>query len=448
MDSDLVSNSIWSSFQQIEFLPFSMSIAVALLFLIVLLTMSALISGTEMAFFSLKPADIEHMRQLETTSSKNLLKHLTEPELLLATILIGNNFVNVAVVILASFISSSLIDFGNATILKFIFDVVIITALILFFCEIFPKIFASQFSRKFALFMSTPIRGLMKVLKPFSQLLIQSTGLVSRKLAKHHENISLDDLSHALELTGDDMAEEKEMLQGIVKFSNLSAEEIMTSRLDVVTLDAKSEYSKVLQVIIDSGYSRIPVYNESPDDIMGVLYVKDLLPYLDMEQGFNWHSLLREGYFVPGTKKINDLLAEFQTNKIHIAIVVDEYGGMAGIVTMEDVLEEIVGEISDEYDDDEAMHNIMSDGSIIFEGKIMLNDFFKITGIEPEEFDKVRGEAETLAGLLLEIKGEIPLKNEKLEYKSYSFVVLAADARRIKKVKYEKKAAPKTNKEK
>ena len=448
MDSDIVAHSFFSGFHQIEFLPFSLGVGFGLIFLVCLLLMSALISGTEVAFFSLKPRDIELLKQNNSSSARQVVNHLSQPQLLLATILIANNFVNVAIVILAAFVGNSLIFFGDAHLLKFVFEVVIITSLILFFGEIFPKIYASQVPRRFALFMSLPIGFLVRLFKPFSSLLIRSTSLVSRKLSKHQHNISLDDLSHALELTGDDMAEEKEMLQGIVKFSNLSAEEIMTSRIDVVALDTTYEYSKVLQVIVESGYSRIPVYQETSDNIKGVLYVKDLLPFLDSEQGFEWQSLIREAYYVPVTKKINDLLAEFQSNKVHMAVVVDEYGGMAGIVTMEDVLEEIVGEISDEYDDDEAMYAVMTDGSIIFEGKILLNDFFKIIGVDASVFDRVRGEAETLAGLLLELKGAIPVKHEVLEFNNFVFVVLAADNRRIKKVKFVNKtiAEPKIKK--
>lgn len=436
MDSDTVAHTLFSGLQQVEFFPLSFGIGVGLVVLLGLLLLSALISGTEVAFFSLKPRDIELVKQHNSVSSRLVVSQLSKPELLLATILIANNFVNVAIVILASFVGNSLIGFGGAHLLKFIFEVVVITSLILFVGEIFPKIYASQFPRRFALFMSLPISVMVRLFKPFSLLLIRSTGLVSRKLSKHQGNISLDDLSHALELTGDDMAEEKEMLQGIVKFSNLSAEEIMTSRIDVVALDDSCEYTKVLQVIVESGYSRIPVYNGTSDNIRGVLYVKDLLPFLDKEQGFDWKELIRDAYYVPVTKKINDLLAEFQTNKVHMAVVVDEYGGMAGIVTLEDVLEEIVGEISDEYDDDEAMYAVMTDGSIIFEGKVLLNDFFKTIGVEPSLFDPVRGEAETLAGLLLEMRGAIPLKHEVLEFNNYVFVVLAADARRIKKVKF------------
>ncbi len=436
MDSDIVDPSFFSNFYQVELLPFSLNIGLGLVLLVFLLMMSALVSGTEVAFFSLKPRDIELIKQSKSIAARRVIQHLGEPEFLLATILIVNNFVNVAIVILASFLGASIISFGNAFWLKFIFEVVIITSLILFFGEIFPKIYASQTPRRFSLFMSRPIGILVRMFRPFSSILIHSTGLVSRKLSKHQHNISLDDLSEALELTGGDMADEKEMLQGIVKFSNLSAEEIMTSRVDVVALDAAFEYSKVLQVIVESGYSRIPVYQDTSDNIKGVLYVKDLLPYLDAVQGFEWQSLIREAYYVPVNKKINDLLSEFQSNKVHMAIVVDEYGGMAGIVTMEDVLEEIVGEISDEYDDDEAMFAVMTDGSIIFEGKILLNDFFKAIAEDPSVFDPVRGDAETLAGLLLELKGAIPVKHEVLEYRNFVFVVLAADSRRIKKVKF------------
>lgn len=447
MDSDTVADSFMLAFRQIEFLPFTIGVGFSLFFLICLLVVSALMSGTEVAFFSLKPRDIEFLKEHNTTSSRMVLRLLDSAELLLATILIGNNFVNVSIVILASFIGSSLVSFGSASLLKFLFEVVIITGMILFFGEIFPKIMASRTSRRFALFMSIPMSVLMQVLKPFSRLLIRSTGLVSQKLSRHQQNISLDDLTHALELTEADMEDEREMLQGIVKFSNLYAEEIMSPRIDVVTLDIKSEYTKVLQVIIESGYSRIPVFEETSDNIKGILYVKDLLPYLDSDVDFDWASLIRDAYYVPVNKKINDLLAEFQMHKVHMAIVVDEFGGMAGVVTLEDVLEEIVGEISDEYDDDEALYSVLPDGSIIFEAKILLNDFFKITGVDPVVFDAVRGDAETLAGLLLEMKGTIVAKHEVVEYGQFVFVVLAADNRRIKKIKFSR-PAPDVNKKK
>lgn len=401
----------------------------------VLLLLSALISGTEVAFFSMQARDLEALKQHKGKSAKLALRHLNEPELLLATILIANNFVNVSIVLLAAFASNALLGFGDANVLKFVFEVVIITGLILFFGEILPKVYASQYARRFALFMAFPMQLLIRLLKPFSLLLMRSSNWVNKRMSRHQQNISLDDLSHALELTGSDMKDEKEMLEGIVKFSNLSAQEIMTARVDVIDLDIRSEYTKVLQVIVDSGYSRIPVFDETPDNVKGVLYVKDLLPYLSEPMEFEWNKLLRQAYYVPDTKKINDLLSEFQMQKIHMAIVVDEYGGMAGIVTMEDILEEIVGEISDELDEEESMHTVLADGSYVFEGKVSLNDFFKILSLNPEEFDQVRGDAETLAGLLLELKGMIPQKHEVVEFKHYVFSVLAADNRRIKKVK-------------
>ncbi len=423
----------------IEFLPLTFGTSMSIAALFILLCFSALLSGSEVAYFSLSPKDINEIDEMDNKTSKQILKHLEDPEQLLATILIGNNFVNVGIVILTAFISNSLINFGNPEWIKFVVEVIGITAIILFFGEILPKVYASRFSKKFAGIMAYPIVIIKGVFKPLSLLLVSSSNFVNRKIAKKSGSISLDDISQALELTSDEITEEKDILEGIVKFGNINAAEIMTPRIDVIDIDITSNYNKVLSVIIDSGYSRIPVFENTPDNVKGVLYVKDLLSYLNKNEDFNWQKLIRTPYFIPETKKIDDLLEEFQLNKIHLAIVVDEYGGTSGIVSLEDILEEIVGEISDEMDDEESLYAVQPDGSIVFEGKTLLNDFFKVTEIGEDVFDKVRGEAETLAGLLLEMKGEIPDKNEKITYSSHMFTVISVDSRRIKKVKYEHK---------
>ncbi len=423
----------------IEFLPLTMSTSMSIMALIILLCFSALLSGSEVAYFSLSPKDVIDIEEMDNKTSKQILKHLKDPEQLLATILIGNNFVNVGIVILTAFITNSLIIFGNPPWLKFVVEVVGITAIILFFGEILPKVYASRFSKKFAGIMAYPLMLIKGVFSPLSIILVSSSNFVNKRIAKKSASISLDDISQALELTSDEITDEKDILEGIVKFGNINAAEIMTPRIDVIDLDITSNYNKVLSVIVDSGYSRIPVFENTPDNVKGVLYVKDLLPYLDKNEDYNWQKLMRTPYFIPETKKIDDLLEEFQLNKIHLAIVVDEYGGTSGIVSLEDILEEIVGEISDEMDDEESLFVLQPDGSIIFEGKTLLNDFFKVTEISENVFEKVRGEAETLAGLLLEMKGEIPDKNEKITFLSHIFTVISVDSRRIKKVKYEHK---------
>ncbi|WP_430819048.1 gliding motility-associated protein GldE [Carboxylicivirga caseinilyticus] len=423
----------------IDFLPFSVSTAFAILLNLFFLLSSGLISGSEVAYFSLEPIDLDKLKEKNSRKNKLILDHLDDKETLLATILIGNNFVNVAIVILTSFITSELIVFNGNSLIQILIEIIFITSIILFFGEILPKVYASKSPLMFAGLMAYPLWILTKILSPLSLILTKSTGFVNRRLSRRLNNLSMDDISHALELTGNDITEEKEILQGIVKFGNINVDEIMTARVDVIDVEIKSDYNKVLQTIIDSGYSRIPVFEDTPDNVKGVLYVKDLLAHLDNDPDFNWQKLIREAYYVPETKMLNDLLDEFQSRKIHMAIVVDEYGGTSGIVTLEDILEEIVGDINDELDDDEDFYTILPDGSYSFEAKTQINDFHKATNTEEDSFDDVRGEAETLAGLILELKGEIPQKNEKIEYKKFIFTVLSVDNRRIKRIKFELK---------
>lgn len=408
-----------------------LSLAVA----IVLLICSALISGSEVAFFSLEPADVEQLKENHHASDHQVVAHLQRPNHLLATILIANNFVNVGIVILLSFIGNTLFDFSSSPTLGFILQVVVISFLLLLFGEIMPKVYATRHGLKVARIMSVPLKVLQKLFSPLVSFLISSTSFVNKRVARRGTDLSMNDLSSVLELTSDELTEDKEILEGIVKFGNISVAEIMTSRIDMVDINIKSNFNKVISVIVESGFSRIPVYHDTPDKIKGILYIKDLLPHLNKGENFKWQSLIRPPYFVPETKKINDLLEEFQTNKIHMAIVIDEYGGTSGIVTLEDILEEIVGEISDEYDEDELNYVRESDDSYTFEAKILLNDFFKITGISEEIFDKIRGDADSLAGLILEVQGEIPDKNEVIQIGNCKFKILSADDRRIKKVR-------------
>ena len=403
--------------------------------MVLLLFCSAVISGSEVALFSLSPQNINDLEADDNPKNKKLLKLLRKPEKLLATILIGNNFVNIGIVILSSFITNSLVDFSNAPTLGFVVQVVIITFLLLLFGEIIPKVYATQTSLRFSKFVTYPIFYLEKLFRPLSIVLIKSTSIVNKRISKK-QNISMVDLSQALELTADEISEEIEILEGIVNFGNINVEEIMISRVNAIAIDANTSFSKLKSIIIESGFSRIPVFDDSFDNIKGILYVKDLLPHHHKPNTFRWQSIIRPPYYVPETKKINDLLEEFQTQKNHMAIVVDEYGGTSGIITMEDILEEIVGDITDESDDCKATYTKEEDGSYLFEGKTSMNDFFKVIELDSDIFDNIKGDAETLAGLLLEIKGEIPQKKEEFKYKDYRFIVEAVDNRRIKKIRF------------
>lgn len=419
----------------IAFYALTISTIISLLIMVLLLFCSAVISGSEVALFSLSPQNINDLENEENPKDKKLLKLLRKPEELLATILIANNFVNIGIVILSSYITNSLVDFSNAPTLGFVVQVVVITFLLLLFGEIIPKVYATQTSLKFSKFVTYPIFYLEKLCRPLSIVLIKSTSIVNKRISKK-QNISMVDLSQALELTADEISEEMEILEGIVNFGNINVEEIMISRVNAIAVDANTSFSKLKSIIIESGFSRIPVFDDSFDNIKGILYVKDLLPHHHKPNTFRWQPIIRPPYYVPETKKINDLLEEFQIQKNHMAIVVDEYGGTSGIITMEDILEEIVGDISDESDDNKATFTKEEDGSYLFEGKTSLNDFFKVIELESDIFDTIKGDAETLAGLLLEIKGEIPQKKEEFKYKNYRFIVEAVDNRRIKKIRF------------
>ena len=318
-----------------------------------LLVISGLISASEVAFFSLTPADINQIEESDNAKDKLIAQSLQQPENLLATILIGNNFVNVAIILLLTLFTNSLLNFENAQLLGFIFQIVVITFLLLLFGEIVPKIYASRNGQKISRFTVSFLHFLGVLFKPMVKLLVNSTSFVNNKLAKHNRtNISMDELSQALELTTNNKDEDKEILEGIIKFGNIQVVDIMTSRVDMVDVDIKTNFKQLIKLIIDCGYSRIPVYSGTRDNIKGVLYSKDLLPHLDKPDNFRWQSLMRQPYYVPETKKIDDLLNEFQKSRVHLAIVVDEYGGTSGLVTLEDIVEEIVGDISDEYDED------------------------------------------------------------------------------------------------
>ena len=410
---------------------------IGLIILILLLFISALMSGSEVAFFSLKPEDIEKLKGSKSKKAAMVLKLHDMPDKLLSTILVANNTVNIAIVLLAAFLSARTFDFSANPVMGFIIEAVGIVFILLFFGEIMPKVYATRNQVPLALFMAYPMSFLETLFKPVTSLLILSTSFVKKRSRAGHANISMDDLSDALELASDNINEDEKILKGIVNFGNINVSEIMCPRIDVTAIDIKLGFNKVKSIIIDSGFSRIPVYAGSFDSVKGILYAKDILPYTNNPDNFKWQALTRPPHFVPETKKINELLKEFQIRKIHMAVVIDEYGGTSGIITLEDVLEEIVGEITDESDEDETMYRKIDDKTYIFEGKILLNDFFKIIETEDDPFEAVRGESETLAGLMLEMTGEIPQKGQVIKYGNFNFRIESADRRRIKEIRVE-----------
>ena len=415
--------------------PISPSILISILLAFFLILLSGFASASEIAFFSLSPADLEAMDPDKSPLDMLVQKLRDDSERTLATILITNNLVNVTIIMLCNYILINLLTF-SAEWLQFLCVTILLTFLLLLFGEIIPKVYGSTnplaFCRK-------AVKGVMffrKLFWPIETILLKSGAFAEKVLQKENRQLSIDDLEQALELTDkSDIKDEQSMLQGIIRFGDETAKEVMTSRQDIIDLDIRCSYEDVLKCIVDNNYSRIPVYQDNKDNIRGVLYIKDLLPHLSKPANFRWQSLIRPPYFVPETKKIDDLLREFQENKVHIAIVVDEFGGTSGIVTLEDILEEIVGEINDEYDEEEHNYTKLDANSYIFEGKTLLNDFTKILNLPDDEFDDVEGDADSLAGLLLEIKGDFPAVHEILKYKRYSFDVLEIDERRISKVK-------------
>ena len=415
--------------------PISPSILISILLAFFLILLSGFASASEIAFFSLSPADLEAMDPDKSPLDMLVQKLRDDSERTLATILITNNLVNVTIIMLCNYILINLLTF-SAEWLQFLCVTILLTFLLLLFGEIIPKVYGNTnplaFCRK-------AVKGVMffrKVFWPIETILLKSGAFAEKVLQKENRQLSIDDLEQALELTDkSDIKDEQSMLQGIIRFGDETAKEVMTSRQDIIDLDIRCSYEDVLKCIVDNNYSRIPVYQDNKDNIRGVLYIKDLLPHLSKPTNFRWQSLIRPPYFVPETKKIDDLLREFQENKVHIAIVVDEFGGTSGIVTLEDILEEIVGEINDEYDEEEHNYTKLDANSYIFEGKTLLNDFTKILNLPDDEFDDVEGDADSLAGLLLEIKGDFPAVHEILKYKRYTFEVLEIDERRISKVK-------------
>jgi gliding motility-associated protein GldE len=410
----------------------------SIILLFILLLCSALISGAEVALFSLTRSDLNSGLEESSKQIQIISKLLERPKKLLATILVANNFINIGIVILFAFIGEMVFYNIKIPVVRFLLEVVLVTFLILLFGEIIPKIYASRNSVKFSKFMAYPIKVLDVVFSPLSVPMRHLTIFIHNKLGKQKSNISVDQLSQALELTreSDTTHEEHKILQGIVSFGNTDTKQVMRPRIDIFALQSEQKYIEIIPEIIKNGYSRIPVYKDSIDTVIGILYVKDLLPYLDRKQ-FDWTTLLREPFFVPENKKLDDLMVEFQTKKVHLAVVVDEYGGTSGLVSLEDVIEEIVGDISDEFDDDDLAYTKIDDYNFSFDGKTTLKEFYRVIHIEDEsDFEDYKGEAETLAGFVLEISGIFPKKNSKINFKKYVFTIEELDKKRIKQVKF------------
>lgn len=420
---------------KVTFQSIDISTGINILLAVILIILSALMSGAETAYFTLRPDQLKEINKKNDLRSRLIIKHLKRPKKFLATIIIANGFMNVCFIILMGIILNAIFNFTALPAVGFILQISIIAFFLLLFGETFPKYYAKKSAKKFARLTAIPIIIFDRIFHPVSMFMINTTSVIAKKLSKIKQNITIDDLSQALNLTTHQITEDENILKGIVKFGNIDAKEIMKSRIDVVAVEIDTDFKELLSIIIDSGHSRIPVYEDTFDNVKGVLYIKDLLPHINETENFKWQSLIRPPYFVPENKKINDLLKEFQTNKIHMAIVIDEYGGTNGIVTLEDILEEIVGEITDESDEDEVIYSQISETTYLFEGKTLLNDFFKVVDIDDDFFEEVKGDADTIAGIILEITGEIPQRNKTIKYKNLTFTIESVDKRRIKQVK-------------
>lgn len=419
---------------QIGEMPLSFYIVNGLI-LIALLILSGLVSGSEVAFFSLTKDEQEDP---ETKADERIALLLDSPRQLLATILILNNLVNVLIVTLSTFATWQIVGDKNAEGYVLVILTSIITILIILFGEIIPKVFASHNSRRFARFTSGLLLAFDRILRPVSWFLMSISNVIEKRIKRKGYNLSVDELNQALEITAEKEAteEEKGILKGIVNFGTLSVKQVMRSRMDITAIDIETDFHDLMDQINKTGFSRIPVYNETIDRLEGILYIKDLLPHIEMEEDFRWQTLLRPGYFVPESKKIDDLFKDFQEKQVHMAIVVDEYGGTEGLITMEDIIEEIVGEINDEFDDETDIHyNKLDANTYVFEGKTLLNDFCKLVQIDTSFFDDIKGESESLGGLLLEINEKLPNAGSKIRYRNFNFTIVAVDQRRIKRVR-------------
>lgn len=415
------------------------SVAFALFVILIMLLLSALVSSSEVAYFSLNAEDEDDLEKSERKVDARILSLLKDDKYLLATILVSNNLFNVAIIILSYFSFGKIFHFIESPVFKFLLEVVLITFILVLFGEIIPKIFARSNRRTVARIAAGPLSLFSKIAYPVSYILVNSTKFIEAKLARNADNeVDIDEIENAIDLTinGVNLKDENRILKSIVNFGNINAKQIMKPRMDIVSLDFELDFGKVHKVLIDSGYSRIPVYKEDLDNIEGILYAKDVLEFLQREKTFRWQKLLRKPYFVPETKKIDDLLREFQKKRTHLAIVIDEYGGTMGLITMEDILEEVLGEIKDEYDDNVEIEYQKHDNSnFTFEGKTLINDLTKVMEIDNDAFEEVKGDADSLAGLILEITGKLPEQNQQVRHENFVFNVLAVSDKRIEKVK-------------
>ncbi|MCK5775588.1 MAG: gliding motility-associated protein GldE [Bacteroidales bacterium] len=419
--------------------PLDYNLLMSLLALVILLFFSALISGSETSFFSLNSVQLEEIDLMDTSKSKLLISLLNRPKQLLATILIANNFVNVAIVILSAFITGLIFNFAEFPIIGFVIEIVLVTFILLLLGEITPKIYANQHNVKFALMVTKPLSFIHKILLPLSKVLAFSTAIVDKRITKKGHDISKSELDDAIELTvGENSSkEEKDMLKGIVKFADMETSEIMKARVDISAINYADSINDVMAMVVKSGFSRIPVFQESLDKIVGILYIKDLLPYFDEPSKFEWTHLIRQVLFIPENKKVNELLQEFRKKKIHLAIVVDEYGGTSGLITLEDILEEIVGEINDEFDLESTNIDFekINSTTYVFAAKTSIIDFSKVLEIDEDIFDDIEGDYDSLAGLFLELFGNIPQKGSTVSFQDYKFEVIELDYKRIKRIK-------------
>jgi putative hemolysin len=419
--------------------PITPGIILGMVGIVVLLACSALISGSEMAYFTLDSKQLEETKNKKKYNLDSIYKLINQPQRLLATILIANNLVNISVVIIATFVTIKLFDLTNNYLLSFFIEFVVVTSLILLFGEMLPKIYANKYPFKFAIVMVGPMLFLMKFFHPLSIIMVSSTRMIEKRIARKKHDLSFADLSKAIEITSNEKTHihEKKILNRIVKFGDIEVSGVMKPRIDIMAVEFNTSFTELIGIIQDAGFSRLPVYKQSFDNIAGILHIKDLLQYLKKNTSFTWQDLIRPPIFVPENKKINDLLKEFKEKKIHMAVVVDEYGGTSGIVTLEDILEEIVGEINDEYDEetDNVAYQKIDDFNFIFEGKTSLHDLIKIINVSDTFFDDIKGESESLAGMILEITGKIPAKKEIITFKNLTFTIESADNRRISKVK-------------
>lgn len=431
------SSTIYDILQNVSTQPPTTGTVIAILLVCLLLLASGIASGSEIAFFGLSPTDLSNLEPEKDIRDERIRLLRDDSERTLATILCANNFINVTIIMLCAYIMGKIINFGGVFWLQFVVETVLLTFLLLLFGEIMPKVYARQSPLAFCRRTVGAVFLARKVAWPLASFLMKS-GVLAEKVMGHNtgRTLSVDDLEQALELTDKDtIKEEENILQGIIRFGDEAAKDVMTLRQDIVDIDIHSTYDEVLSLIVENNYSRIPVSQDSTDNIRGILYIKDLLPHLSKGKSFRWQSLIRPPYFVPETKRLDDLMREFQKNRVHMAIVVDEYGGTSGLITMEDVMEEIVGEINDEYDEEERTYTMLNLNTYVFEGKTLLSDFCKVIGIDDDVFNEVEGDADTIAGILLELKGDFLKLHEKIDYHNFTFEVVEIEGHRISKVK-------------